>query len=651
MTACQHGEASKDCPLCKLAEQFPAFQDAFPDARQRTKAVRTQPSPGRVRLPCISLGEETGETVQCKSCGGSVRIKLFSCLQHSECTAAKPVTKENGRPVACCRHCSEYVPDQSAVRTELAAPAPQRKPRKTPTVLFASQYLEFDGAPIILANLIPHLRGIKPILYSPVEGPLRDRHERAGTPVTLELNLDGVDLVVANTIASAPAVDAAKAKGIPAIWLIHESDPGMVGNRPDVERLIGYPDAVIFPSQATAKEYEGLPKHNGMVIHSVIPPIPAVPTKSHSHKNNFVVLTFGRDEDRKNQVILRQAVNLCQNVVLKAVHDDPDPFRHFADADVYVCSSKLEAFPLSIQEAKAHGVPVISADTFGCKEIIRDGIDGLLYEPSDVIALKERIERLQFDARLRSDLSGPLTHLPSFGESVADYERAIHRSCGLPVGDLPLHVVWHVASIGPWWKDIAAEQIGQLAACGLYRVTLTHVGDPKNAAWLIEESQRAKIELEIAWDSPELRLYERPALRLIRRLSRSSDKPLLYLHGKGVTHHPQAEPLYHDWRRLMMRELVAPWRTHLRDLDSYDLIGVNWWTSTPHFSGNFWMARADWIRRLPEIDAAYKDRYSCEIWIGKAEKPVWKSLVCRDQRFWDAAEGTAELNRAMALHI
>ena len=55
-------------------------------------------------LPCVHLGEPTGETVQCKTCKGKVSIKLLACAVFGKCTMVKKVG------VACCAGCGEYTP-------------------------------------------------------------------------------------------------------------------------------------------------------------------------------------------------------------------------------------------------------------------------------------------------------------------------------------------------------------------------------------------------------------------------------------------------------------------------------------------------------------------------------------------------------------
>ena len=66
----------------------------------------------RLTGPCANLGDPTGETRECRTCGGHVRIKLRACTVHGACTEAKAV-----EGVACCQGC----PDRTAAPP--AAPA------------------------------------------------------------------------------------------------------------------------------------------------------------------------------------------------------------------------------------------------------------------------------------------------------------------------------------------------------------------------------------------------------------------------------------------------------------------------------------------------------------------------------------------------
>jgi glycosyltransferase involved in cell wall biosynthesis len=61
--------------------------------------------------------------------------------------------------------------------------------------------------------------------------------------------------------------------------------------------------------------------------------------------------------------------------------------------DAYVCASSSEGFSLSVLEAAACGVPVISTRVGGCEDLIEDGVNGFLVD-RDVGAIRERIRFL-----------------------------------------------------------------------------------------------------------------------------------------------------------------------------------------------------------------------------------------------------------------
>lgn len=69
-----------------------------------------------------------------------------------------------------------------------------------------------------------------------------------------------------------------------------------------------------------------------------------------------------------------------------------DIISKFADASIFVCTSKFEGFGLVIVEAMSCGMPVVSyACPCGPKDIITEGKDGYLVPPGDEERLAERI--------------------------------------------------------------------------------------------------------------------------------------------------------------------------------------------------------------------------------------------------------------------
>jgi len=66
-------------------------------------------------------------------------------------------------------------------------------------------------------------------------------------------------------------------------------------------------------------------------------------------------------------------------------------------ASVFVLPSYREGVPLSTQEAMAMGRPVITTDVPGCRETVRDGVNGYLVPARDVEALAEAMRRFLDD--------------------------------------------------------------------------------------------------------------------------------------------------------------------------------------------------------------------------------------------------------------
>lgn len=81
-----------------------------------------------------------------------------------------------------------------------------------------------------------------------------------------------------------------------------------------------------------------------------------------------------------------------------------DPAPVLAGAQLFVLSSRSEAFPRSVLEAQRTGLPVIASAVGGISEAVTDGVHGLLVPPANSGALAAAVERLLGDAQLRESM-------------------------------------------------------------------------------------------------------------------------------------------------------------------------------------------------------------------------------------------------------
>ena len=77
---------------------------------------------------------------------------------------------------------------------------------------------------------------------------------------------------------------------------------------------------------------------------------------------------------------------------------------YLALADVFLHHSRYESFGLGVLEAMQAGLPVIACRVGAIKEIITDGLDGLLIQPSDPAAMAAAVKRLAQSPARRAKL-------------------------------------------------------------------------------------------------------------------------------------------------------------------------------------------------------------------------------------------------------
>lgn len=105
-----------------------------------------------------------------------------------------------------------------------------------------------------------------------------------------------------------------------------------------------------------------------------------------------------------------------------------DDVRHLlGNFDVFLLPSRLEGMPMSVIEAMHAGVAVVATDVGSVREVIDDGVSGLVVPPEDPAALAAAVRRLLDDEPLRRQFAEQGRHVGlerfTSARNVAAYEQ------------------------------------------------------------------------------------------------------------------------------------------------------------------------------------------------------------------------------------
>ncbi len=193
----------------------------------------------------------------------------------------------------------------------------------------------------------------------------------------------------------------------------------------------------------------------------------------------------------------------------------------------------------------------------------------------------------------------------------------------LPAATGDVYGFFHIATLGPW-KEIVADHFSLLRKSGLYRLTkkvFIGIIGPHATEFLPDDDKA-----EVIHRSQNEADFEFPTLTFLHEFCKTHECKAFYIHTKGVSRN---SPMTDGWRRYMAHFIIERHADCLAALDSHDVCGVNWtqfpW---PHFSGNFWWARSQYVAGLEPLsglatsrrfnaDAPWLEaRHECERWIG-----------------------------------
>jgi sugar transferase (PEP-CTERM/EpsH1 system associated) len=118
---------------------------------------------------------------------------------------------------------------------------------------------------------------------------------------------------------------------------------------------------------------------------------------------NTMLILIGEGPERASLELLARSLGISDRVRLLGHRDDVSEL--ISVLDVFVLPSVSEGMSNTLLEAMSAGIAVVASAVGGNKEIIRSGVDGLLFTSGDEIELKENILLLLADEILRNRLS------------------------------------------------------------------------------------------------------------------------------------------------------------------------------------------------------------------------------------------------------
>jgi glycosyltransferase involved in cell wall biosynthesis len=109
---------------------------------------------------------------------------------------------------------------------------------------------------------------------------------------------------------------------------------------------------------------------------------------------------LGGDGELEQAGAAAKSLGLGERVELLGWVGPADKPHLLGTATVYALPSYHEGLPMSVLEAMAAGMPVVTTPVGGIPEAVTDGVEGFLIQPGDIDALRERLQRLLSDSEL-----------------------------------------------------------------------------------------------------------------------------------------------------------------------------------------------------------------------------------------------------------
>ncbi len=119
---------------------------------------------------------------------------------------------------------------------------------------------------------------------------------------------------------------------------------------------------------------------------------------------DWKLVIAGKGEIDKVNITISN-LNLMKKIIYLGWVSDSEKKTVFSESRIFCLPSYSEGFPMSVVEAWAYGLPVITTPVGGLIDVLENDKNALVFLPGDVVSLTVQLERLMSDRKLRRKLS------------------------------------------------------------------------------------------------------------------------------------------------------------------------------------------------------------------------------------------------------
>jgi len=168
-----------------------------------------------------------------------------------------------------------------------------------------------------------------------------------------------------------------------------------------------------IPSKEEARRVLRLPK-NKVIVLTVGRHIPqkrvdllieAIYRIDKSVRDNVLIIIIGRGPETSFLIHLTEKYKLSDIIKFPGSVPHEEVWLYYSASDIFTLTSDKESAPMVLLEAASMGNAIVTSRTGDYALMMRNGIDGLVFEPGDINTLTMFLEKLIVDANLRHKLS------------------------------------------------------------------------------------------------------------------------------------------------------------------------------------------------------------------------------------------------------